>query len=142
MAVGKLKKGTKITVAVISIICVVAVAFGCFAAFYTPTVTFDAGELTGSVTSGASGYLYGVAEDGVPSYEMAQSLDVSSASVKTAGGLQHPIGDVNNVANELLSGGSCDYLVVYLQDMFSTWYYEENNINEMKQNGTYNWKTF
>lgn len=142
MAVGKLKKGTKITVAIISIICVVAVAFGCFAAFYTPTVTFDAGELTGSVTSGASGYLYGVAEDGVPSYEMAQSLDVSSASVKTAGGLQHPIGDVNNVANELLSGGSCDYLVVYLQDMFSTWYYEENNINEMKQNGTYNWKTF
>lgn len=108
----------------------------------SPTVVFDAAELTGEVTSGASGYLYGLSEDGVPSYNMVQSLDVSSVSAKTQGGLQHPIGEVGDIADEIISSGHCDYIVVYLQDMYSTWYYDWQNINEMKAAGTYDWKTY
>ena len=132
----------KILIAVISIIVILGLAVGAFFLFYTPTVTFDAADLTGEVTSGASGYLYGIAEDGVPSYEMAQSLDISSISTKTENGLQHPIAEVGDVAEEVLSDGTCDYIVVYLQDMFSTWYYENDTITAMKEEGTYDWQEF
>lgn len=40
---------------------------------------------------------------------------------------------MSDIAPQALSSGSCDYLVVYLQDMYSTWYYDEDNINEMKR---------
>ncbi|MCD7722897.1 MAG: hypothetical protein LUH82_02940 [Clostridiales bacterium] len=132
----------KILAGVLIIVLALALAAGGFFLLYKPTVTFDASALTGSVTSGASGYLYGVAEDGVPSYNMVESLDISSASTKTAGGLQHPIGDVSNVAGELIAGGSCDYIVVYLQDMYDTWYYDSDNITEMKQSGEYDWREY
>lgn len=115
-----------------------------FSANFTgsPTVVLDASELMGEVTSGASGYLYGLSEDGVPSYNMVQSLDISSVSAKTQGGLQHPIGEVGDIAEEVISSGHCDYIVVYLQDMYSTWYYDWQNINEMKADGTYDWKKY
>ncbi len=139
-------KGKKILkrliIAVVAIILILAVAVGLFFLIYKPTVSFDADHLTGDVTTGASGYLYGVAEDGVPSYNMVESLDVSTAATKTANGLQHPIADVDNVADELIAGGSCDYIIVYLQDMYSTWYYDTDNITEMKRNGTYDWKEY
>ena len=115
---------------------------GACAGLFMPTVRFDAENLTGEVTNGASGYLYGIAEDGVPSHNMVESLDVSSVSAKTQGGLQHPIGEVGDVAPSLLRTGHCDYIVVYLQDMFSTWYYADGDITEMKKNGTYDWKVF
>lgn len=122
----------KVLSAVLISVLAAAVFCGAFTVFYTPTVTFDAKDLSGSVTNGASGYLYGIAEDGVPSYEMAESLDLSTLATKTAGGLQHPIGEISDVANEAAAGGSCDYLVVYLQDMYDTWYYDNENITELK----------
>ncbi len=132
----------KLGIALAAVIIAVAVTAGAFFAFYKPTVTFDAAELTGNVTSGASGFLYGISQDGVPSYNMVESIDLSSISTKTTLGLQHPIGEMDDVASEALSSGSCDYLVVYLQDMYSTWYYDEDNINEMKKAGTYDWREY
>ena len=133
-------------IAIISLVLAVIISLplymGISAGMLMPTVKFDAENLTGEVTNGASGYLYGIAEDGVPSHNMVESLDVSSVSAKTQGGLQHPIGEVGDVAPSLLRTGHCDYIVVYLQDMFSTWYYEDANITEMKKNGTYDWKEF
>ena len=132
-----------ISIAVIlAVIIALPLYMGISAGLLMPTVRFDAESLTGKVTNGASGYLYGIAEDGVPSHNMVESLDVSSVSAKTQGGLQHPIGEVGDVAPSLLRTGHCDYIVVYLQDMFSTWYYEDANITEMKKNGTYDWKKF
>lgn len=140
-----MSKSRKIIV-IISLILAVIIALpvymGARAGLFMPTVRFDAENLTGEVTNGASGYLYGIAEDGVPSYNMVESLDVSSVSAKTQGGLQHPIGEVGDVAPSLLRTGRCDYIVVYLQDMFSTWYYADGDITEMKKNGTYDWKKF
>ncbi len=132
-----------ISVAVIlAVIIALPLYMGISAGMLMPTVRFDAENLTGEVTNGASGYLYGIAEDGVPSHNMVESLDISSVSAKTQGGLQHPIGEVGDVAPSLLRTGHCDYIVVYLQDMFSTWYYADGDITEMKKNGTYDWKKF
>ena len=127
---------------ILAVIVTLPVYMGACAGLFMPTVRFDAENLTGEVTNGASGYLYGIAEDGVPSHNMVESLDVSSVSAKTQGGLQHPIGEVGDVAPSILRTGHCDYIVVYLQDMFSTWYYADGDITEMKKNGTYDWKVF
>lgn len=139
---SKRRKIIIIIAAVLAVIIALPLYMGASAGMFMPTVRFDADNLTGEVTNGASGYLYGIAEDGVPSYNMVESLDVSSVSAKTQGGLQHPIGEVGDVAPSLLSTGHCDYIVVYLQDMFSTWYYADGDITEMKKNGTYDWKKF
>lgn len=139
---SKCKKIIAIISLVLAVIIALPLYMGISAGMLMPTVRFDAENLTGEVTNGASGYLYGIAEDGVPSHNMVESLDVSSVSAKTQGGLQHPIGEVGDVAPSLLRTGHCDYIVVYLQDMFSTWYYEDAYITEMKKNGTYDWKEF
>lgn len=131
-----------ILAAIIAIVGLIPTSLGFEASIGSPAVIFDASELQGEVTSGASGYLYGIAEDGVPSYNMVESLDVSSVSAKTQGGLQHPIGEVGDIANSLIEGGNCDYIVVYLQDMYSTWYYDNAAIDEMKAAGTYDWKSY
>lgn len=137
---GKVIK--RVLIIIIAVIVVLGISEGVYFSSYIPSVTFDAGNLTGSVTDGASGYLYGLAQDGVPSYEMTASLDVSSVSAKTQNGLQHPIGEVGDVAGEVLSDGTCDYIVVYLQDMYSTWYYDHTNIESLKGKGVYNFKNY
>ena len=139
---SKRRKIISVIAVVLAVIIALPLYMGISAGMLMPTIRFDAENLTGEVTNGASGYLYGIAEDGVPSYNMVESLDVSSVSAKTQGGLQHPIGEVGDVAPSLLRTGHCDYIVVYLQDMFSTWYYADGDITEMKKNGTYDWKKF
>lgn len=131
-----------IVVAIVSVLIAAAFIVGGFFIFYKPMIIFDASDLSGDVLGGATGFLYGIAEDGVPSRNMVESINMTSLSTKTQGGLQHPIGEVGDVAEEAMIGGSLDYLIVYLQDMYSTWYYEEGTINEMKKAGTYDWKEF
>lgn len=106
---------------------------------FKPTVEIDCSAETGEISSYASGFLYGLAQQGVPSAEMVESIDISSESQKTYGGLQHPTGDVNDVAENL---DSCDYIVVYLQDCFDTWYYAHSEIEEMREAGAYSCDSF
>ncbi len=106
---------------------------------FVSTVEIDAAQRLSPVSSRASGYLYGLAEEGVPSDLMAESLDISSVSQKVTDGLQHPTGDIDHVAPAL---GGADYLVTYLQDCFSTWYYENDRIMEERRAGTWDWQAF
>ncbi len=112
-------------------------AVALFFATYQATVSFDVSEKTGAVLKGASGYLYGIAENGVPSAEMVESLDVKTVAQKVPGGLQHPIGDMDNAAKMLTDA---DYQVVYLQDMYDTWYYLHDAILQQRSDGTYDWQ--
>ncbi|MBQ7295831.1 MAG: hypothetical protein IJW86_06520 [Clostridia bacterium] len=104
-----------------------------------PVLEVDAGEIVGEATTKATGFLYGLAENGVPSEAMTDSLKISSVSQKVPGGLQHPTGDAENIQAQL---DSCDYVVVYLQDAFDTWYYCHDEIMEMRRQGTYDWRKF
>ncbi len=104
-----------------------------------PTLKIDASKPVGEITTKATGFLYGLAEEGVPSKAMTDSLDISSVSAKVPGGMQHPTGDAHSVASQLTD---CDYRVVYLQDAFDTWYYCHAEIMEMRKNGTYDWRNF
>ena len=107
--------------------------------FWNPVLQIDAGKPLGEITTKATGFLYGLAEPGVPSEAMTDSLDISSVSQKVIDGLQHPTGDADRLKNQLTE---TDYTVVYLQDAFDTWYYAWEEIGEMRKNGTYDWKEY
>ena len=110
---------------------VVLIAGGALLYLMIPTVTVDysaQSELTGR----ASGFLYGFAEDNIPSREIAESIGINSLATKTAGGLQHPIGDVRDVSDTFLSAGG-EMLMVYTQDMYDTWYYQLDSLPEYNE---------
>lgn len=135
-----MKKAVKIILSVLACVILVAgICVGGFFLLYSPSLTADFSQSNGEVSSRASGYLYGIAEPGVPSENMTESLDISSVSQKVAGGLQHPIGDIEHIYSQL---DNTDYDVVYLQDAYSTWYYDHENIENMRKDGTYDWKGY
>lgn len=107
--------------------------------FWVPVLEIDAGTYIGEPSTRATGFLYGLAEPGVPSDAITDSLDISSVSQKVIGGLQHPTGDADRLSRQL---SECDYIVVYLQDAFDTWYYEWEKIGQMREEGTYDWKKY
>ena len=106
---------------------------------FAPTLEIDAAVTEGDFSSRASGFLYGLAESGVPDPAMVESIDIASVSQKVIDGLQHPVGDIDNVAVNLKN---CDYTVVYLQDCFDSWYYCHQEIADMRANGTYDCEKF
>ncbi len=106
---------------------------------FKPTVVIDASASLGKISTKATGFLYGIAQSNVPDSNIVESLDISSVSQKVIGGLQHPIGDVDDVSPQL---DDCDYVVVYLQDCFDTWYYCHEEINNLRKTGNYDALTF
>lgn len=105
---------------------------------YQPVLIADFTETEREISSGASGYLYGIAEEGVPSKNMTESVDISTVVQKAPDGLQHPIGDISHVESQL---ENTDYNIVYLQDAYDTWYYCHDEINEKRKAGTYDWES-
>ena len=124
----------KIISLILSLVTVLSMAAEGFPYTFRPTLQVDANAFLGEVSSRASGYLYGTAENGVPDNAVVESIDVSSISQKVIDGLQHPIGDVDHVAPMLQN---CDYITVYLQDCFDTWYYCHQEIMDIRAEGNY-----
>lgn len=124
---------------IIGFITAVSLAFQGVPYAFVPTLEFDAAETCGEISTRATGYLYGIAESGVPDPNIVESIDISSVSQKVIGGLQHPIGDVDHVSPQL---ENCDYIVVYLQDSYDTWYYCAEQIADLRKAGKYDCMEF
>lgn len=124
---------------IISLFITLILLFEAVPLFSKNVLTVDAAEVIGESTTRATGFLYGLAENEVPSSAVTNALKISSVSQKVPDGLQHPTGDAEHVQAQLQS---CDYVVVYLQDSFDTWYYCNDEIMEMRKNGTYDWREF
>ncbi len=130
---------TKFISLLISFITVLSLASEGIPYLFRPTLEVDASVSSGEVSSRASGFLYGIAQNGVPDAAMVESIDISSVSQKVIDGLQHPIGDVDQAAGML---ENCDYITVYLQDAFDTWYYCWQEIGDLRAAGTYDCEKF
>ena len=100
----------------------------------TPSATIDFSQTDQEIGTYASGYLYGIATYSVPSEAMVESVDISSISVKPDGGLQHPVGDFSPAAD---MAKNADYIIVYLQDVYDTWYYCYEQITNLRKLGEY-----
>lgn len=130
---------SKIISLILSFFTVLSLASEGLPYLFEPVIEVDAAVSEGEVSSRAMGCLYGVANSGVPDSAMVESLDVSSVSQKVIGGLQHPIGDVDDSMDSL---ENCDYITVYLQDCFDTWYYCNDEIWALRKAGTYDHMDF
>lgn len=122
-----MKTAKKILLGVLGTLLSIVIILGvAFMVIKVPTLTIDfsnQSELTGR----ASGFLYGIAENEVPTSEITESIAINTLATKPAGGLQHPIGDVNQVYNTFTNAGG-EYLLIYTQDMYDTWYYEFDSL--------------
>ncbi len=122
-----------------SLFLIISFFFGSLRFGFIPTLIFDASDDSETMGSYASGNLYGIAEEDVPSRAAVESLDISSVSAKVIDGLQHPVGDVDHISSSL---PKVDYLVVYLQDTYSTWYYDNEEIFLQRKQGVYDWREY
>jgi hypothetical protein len=91
------------------------------------TINVDFGQRTGPVGHGASGALYAMSDDGVPSDNMLEPLKIRDIAQKPPGGLQHPNGDADRVAGAFFRTGG-ERVQVYLQDIYTQWPYENLGI--------------
>ncbi|SMF10535.1 hypothetical protein [Cellulosimicrobium composti] len=102
-------------------------------ALVTPSVTSVAAEdvevlqvdlsaSTGAVQGGASGMLYGLGDDGVPTDPIVAGAHPTNVTQKAPHGAQHPNGDPLDVERSLFENGG-DYLMVNIQDYYPDWPY-------------------
>lgn len=82
------------------------------------TITADLSNSTGPITYGATGALYGVAEDGVPSDNILNGLKLQTLAAKAPNGAQHPNGDALAVAPQWLRNGG-DNVEIYMKDIYT-----------------------
>ncbi|MBR5536242.1 MAG: discoidin domain-containing protein, partial [Clostridia bacterium] len=95
-------------------------------AAFIPTLTIDMGAKTGTMRHGSAGFLYGLGSDGTPSANTLTPLKPSTAVQKAPDGLQHPTGDVLDVAGTFISAGG-EQVQIYLQDIYALWPYEQTS---------------
>ncbi|WP_062357465.1 CBM35 domain-containing protein [Herbidospora yilanensis] len=83
----------------------------------------DLGERTGAFRGAASGSLYGLSDEGVPSDNTLEPLRLTTVNQKPPAGAQHPNGDALSVAPSFFRNGG-QYIQINVQDMFAQWTYE------------------
>jgi len=70
-----------------------------------PTLTVDMSKETGDILHGASGFLYGISNEDVPTTNTLVPLKPKVLATKGALGTEHPYGDALDVAETFLSSG-------------------------------------
>ena len=89
-----------------------------------PTLTVDmskAGER--DLYHGATGWLYGQGDDQVPTANTITALKPNTAVQKAPNGMQHPNGDVLDIARTFLDAGG-KHIQIYVPDYYALWFYE------------------
>lgn len=94
-----------------------------------PTLTVDMSAKSGAMRHGSAGFLYGLGSVGTPSVNTLTPLKPSTAVQKAPDGLQHPTGDVLDVAGTFISAGG-EQVQIYLQDIYALWPYEQTSFDE------------
>lgn len=94
------------------------------AADNTPSLTIDMGE-TGKreLYHGATGWLYGQGDDQVPTANTITALKPNTAVQKAPNGMQHPNGDVLDIAKTFMDAGG-KHIQIYVPDYYALWFYE------------------
>jgi hypothetical protein len=98
------------------------------AAAANPVITVDLGSSTGSVTDGSTGFLYGLANNGIPTDSVVAALHPDSTAQMAPSGTQHPNGDALQVAPQFVRDGGKNILI-YMQDYYTTWPYPNPGIS-------------
>lgn len=86
-------------------------------------ITVDLGSTTGAFHGGASGTLYGVYGDGVPSRNLLEGMGLRTVATKAQDGPQHPGADALEVVKPLADSSGGD-VYIYMTDIYRGFPYE------------------
>jgi hypothetical protein len=87
----------------------------------------DLATSTGALRYGATGFLYGLGDEGIPNETMLAALSPQVTAQKAPDGLQHPNGDALKIAPMFKRAGGRD-IQIYMQDIYQQWPYENLGI--------------
>ena len=82
---------------------------------------------TGALRYGATGFLYGLGDEGIPNETMLAALNPQVTAQKAPDGLQHPNGDALKIAPMFKRAGGRD-IQIYMQDIYQNWPYDNLGI--------------
>ncbi|MHA6510283.1 hypothetical protein [Tessaracoccus sp. Y1736] len=82
----------------------------------------DCASPVGSFRGGASGTLYGLGDDGVPTAALLNGAHLTNTSQKAPFGTQHPSGDALAVEGAFFAKHGRD-MYIYIQDHYPDWPY-------------------
>ncbi|WP_395242691.1 hypothetical protein ACGGZK_10945 [Agromyces sp. MMS24-K17] len=82
----------------------------------------DFSQSTGEFRGGASGMLYGLSDDGVPTYAISAGAHPTNITQKAPHGQQHPNGDPLEIEDQFFATGG-EYIMVNIQDYYPDWSY-------------------
>ena len=91
------------------------------------TLTVDLATGTGALRYGATGFLYGLGDEGIPNETMLAALKPQVTAQKAPDGLQHPNGDALKIAPMFKRAGGRD-IQIYMQDIYQSWPYDDLGI--------------
>ncbi|MFB4278141.1 CBM35 domain-containing protein [Nonomuraea sp. MTCD27] len=83
----------------------------------------DLATPTGPLRYGATGFLYGLGDEGIPNETMLAALKPQVTAQKAPDGRQHPNGDALKIAPMFKRVGGRD-IQIYMQDIYQEWPYE------------------
>ena len=89
----------------------------------------DLATNTGALRYGATGFLYGLGDEGIPNETMLAALRPQVTAQKAPDGLQHPNGDALKVAPMFKRAGGRD-IQVYMQDVYKSWPYDNAGLTD------------
>ena len=87
----------------------------------------DLASGTGALRYGATGFLYGLGDEGIPNETMLAALKPQVTAQKAPDGLQHPNGDALKIAPMFKRVGGRD-IQIYMQDVYKQWPYDNVGI--------------
>jgi hypothetical protein len=86
-------------------------------------VVVNLGSSTGQFDGGASGSLYGIYDQGVPSNNLIQGMGLQTTDTKAQDGQQHPGSDALEIAKPFTDSGGKD-IYIYMTDVYRDFPYE------------------
>ena len=86
----------------------------------------DLGAPTGPFDGGASGSLYGLYDQGVPSNNLIQGMGLRTTDTKAQDGQQHPGSDALEIARPFTDSGGRD-VYIYMTDVYRNFPYERTS---------------
>ncbi|MBO0770005.1 MAG: carbohydrate-binding protein [Actinobacteria bacterium] len=92
-------------------------------------LTVDLAAPTGQFRGGASGSLYGIASQDVPSNNLIEGMGLQTTDTKAQDGQQHPGSDALEIAKPFLASGGRDVLI-YMTDVYRDFPYERASYPE------------
>ena len=117
----RLLRGVATTLLPLTLVAGVTAVTATPASAANPTLTVDLGNTTGAFRGGASGALYGLYGQDVPTNNLIEGMGLQTTNTKYQDGQQHPGSDALEIAKPFVDSGGKD-VMIYMTDVYRAVY--------------------